>query len=118
MKPRPPKSAEPTLRQKLSASYLAAFEADFASNGVAVIEALRNKSPDKYADIAARLISASEPRQDGFEQATTMQDLGRKLLKSVGCDDSTITDSMIDEAIIANDVFVARLEEIRDRAQK
>jgi hypothetical protein len=118
MRPRkPPKSSEPSLRDRLSANFLAAFEADFAANGVAAIEQLRQKSPEKYSEIAARLIAASEPQPDGFENARTMQEIGLNLLKSVGLPEDAATEAQIEQAIAANDAFIARLEAIRDRAQ-
>jgi hypothetical protein len=116
MKPRKPKNTEPSLRDKLSAAYLEAFQADFAANGIAVIEALRNKSPEKYAEIAARLIAATEPpaEKSGIAAANSTEEIGRRLLQQVGLPDPT--DEEVEQAIRANDVFIAQLEEIRDRA--
>jgi hypothetical protein len=99
------KSTEPSLRDKLSENFLRAFESDFSVNGVEAITALRRESPAKYSEIAARLIAATEPKPNGFEQAKTMHDLGRQLLLSVHCPEDLITDAMIDEAIILNDRF-------------
>ena len=50
-----------------------------------------------------------------FSQASSMQDIGRKLLQSVAFRESD--DVSIQAAIEANDAFIARLEVIRDRAQ-
>ena len=50
-----------------------------------------------------------------FKQAKSMQDIGRMLLQSVGY--AAPDDASIEQAIKANDVFVARLEAIRDAAQ-
>ena len=50
-----------------------------------------------------------------FATAKSMQDIGRKLLQSVGF--ASPDDVSIQAAIEANDVFIARLEAIRDRAQ-
>ena len=50
-----------------------------------------------------------------FKQARTMTDIGRKLLQSVGY--AAPDDAAIQRAIEANDVFVGRLEAIRDAAQ-
>jgi hypothetical protein len=44
-----------------------------------------------------------------------MQDIGRKLLQSVGADDATLTDDQIAQAVACNDAFIAKLEAIRDR---
>src|SRR5215475_15083978 len=92
-----PKANEPSLRDKLSAAYLEAFEKDFAANGVSVIEQLRNKSPDKYAEIAARLIAATEPRPDpeSVANADSLPEFGARLLKSVGMTEEAITDDEI-----------------------
>jgi hypothetical protein len=111
------KANKPSLRDKLSANFLAAFESDFAENGVAAIEQLRLKSPEKYSEIAARLIAAVEPKPDGFAECKSMPDVARKLLKSVGCDEALVSDQMIEEALAANDAFIARLQAIRDAAQ-
>jgi hypothetical protein len=46
-----------------------------------------------------------------------MHDIGVRLLKSVGTDEFNVTDEMVAEAVKANDLFIAQLEAIRDRAQ-
>jgi hypothetical protein len=100
-----------SLRDKSSAAYLEAFQADFEAHGVAAIEALRQKSPEKYAEIGSRLIAATEPASvTDFSVCNSMQDIGRKLLQSVGVNEPT--DEMVEQAIAANDAFIARLEEI------
>jgi hypothetical protein len=72
MKRKQSKAAEPSLRDKLSAAFLQAIESDFAANGAAVIQDLRVKSPEKYAEIAARLIATTEPaaKQDNKPKST------------------------------------------------
>ena len=50
-----------------------------------------------------------------FKQAKSMQDIGRKLMQSVGLREPD--DDSIQAAIEANDAFIARLEAIRDAAQ-
>jgi hypothetical protein len=56
-----------------------------------------------------------EPNKLDFATAKSMTDIGRKLLQSVGF--ASPDDASIQEAIEANDVFIARLEAIRDGAQ-
>jgi len=51
-----------------------------------------------------------------FAQAQSMQDIGRKLLQSVGFREPD--DTSIKEAIAANDDFIKELERIRDAAQR
>jgi hypothetical protein len=53
--------------------------------------------------------------QIDFSQASSMEDIGRKLLQSVGF--ASPDDASIAEAVEANDAFVDRLQEIRARAQ-
>lgn len=50
----------PTLIDKLGDSFVSAFEVHFRTHGVSVIEQLRQKAPDKYVEIGAKLIAAAE----------------------------------------------------------
>jgi len=59
--PRKPKPNEPSLRDKLSQNFLRAFEADFASYSAEVIEQLRESHPDRYAEVAVKLIASAQP---------------------------------------------------------
>jgi hypothetical protein len=109
------RKAKGSLREKLSAAYLEAFEADFAENGVAAIQQLREKSPEKYSDIAARLIAATEPTlQNDFSTCNSQEDIARKLLHSVGF--SEPDDASIQEAVELNNKFIADLEAIKANA--
>jgi hypothetical protein len=103
-------------RNRLSQDFLQHFAEDFASNGVAVIKALREESPARYAELAGKLImTAEEPDDDNsFSSCKTMNDIGKKLLKSVGVDEPS--EEQISRALEANDNFVARLEEIAQGA--
>jgi hypothetical protein len=56
-----------------------------------------------------------QPQATDFKQANSMQDIGRKLLQSIGF--ASPDDASIQAAIEANDSFIARLESIRDSAQ-
>jgi hypothetical protein len=110
MKTRKPK--EPSLRDKLAKGFVEAFQSDFEANGIAAIEALRKESPAKYAEIAARLIAATEPQSqaEGILGANSSEDIGRRLLQSIGCAEPL--DEQIEQAIEANNDFVAKLEAI------
>ena len=110
MKPRKPKPTEPSTRDKLSASFLKAFQNDFETYGGETIEKLREESPSKYAEIAAKLIAAIEPRGEGFDSCRTKEDLGRALLESVGFNDPD--DDSIQQAIQLNDKFIDDLQAI------
>src|SRR5262245_65168503 len=111
MKPR--KAKEPSLRDKLHESFMRDLEADYQKNGATAIEEMRLKSPEKYIDACVKLIASSEPRPDGFEQAESLQELGRKLLKSVGLEnEEAMTEDMIQTAIAAQDEYVAQADGI------
>jgi hypothetical protein len=58
-----------------------------------------------------------EPSKTDFTTANSMEDIGRKLLQSVGVGFASPDDVSIQAAIEANDAFIARLEAIRDGAQ-
>ena len=118
MKPKKPKTSEPSLRDKLSQNFLRAFESDFEANGVEAIEKLRKENPAKYAEIASRLIAAAEPKTEGFKDCENMHEIGFRLLQKAGVSELDITETMIEDAIAANDVFIARLQEICDQAQQ
>ena len=60
-------------------------------------------------------IDAPDPNHIDFKSAQSMQDVGRKLLQSVGFKEPD--DVSIQAAIEANDAFIDRLQAIRDRAQ-
>jgi hypothetical protein len=111
---RKPKSSEPSLRDKLSADFLIAFQSDFAENGAAVISRLREKSPEKYAEIASRLIAAAEPPTslEDYSRCKTVEDVGKQLLLQMGADESRISDWMIQAAVEANGQLVDRLATI------
>jgi hypothetical protein len=67
------------------------------------------------AKILNLIVDKPQSNHIDFNQANSMQDIGRKLLQSVGF--ASPDDVSIQAAIEANDVFIARLEAIRDRAQ-
>jgi hypothetical protein len=111
MKPKKSKGTEPSLRDKLSAKFMKDFEADFAANGAAVIAELRTKSPEKYAEIASRLIAQTEPpNPNDLSNAKTMHDVGRMLLQGVGLHDPS--DQQIEAAMAANNRLMSELEMI------
>ena len=115
MKAKKPKPTEPSALDKLSASFVKAFQNDFENFGIEAIEKLREQNPAKYAEIASRLIAATEPKPEGFEGARNMHDVAIALLKSVGFNDPD--DNSIQQAIEANDQFINALQAIRAAAE-
>jgi len=114
MRPAKSKTSEPSLRDKLSESFLRAIEADFREHGPAVIEQMRQTHPERYAELAGKLIMTAEqaPGPNDYSDCQSMDDIGRKLLRSVGINEFAITQNMIEAAIKANDNFVETLEQI------
>jgi hypothetical protein len=60
-------------------------------------------------------IDNPEPNKLDFQSANSMKEIGERLLQSVGF--ASPDEDSIQAAIEANDAFIARLEQIRDRAQ-
>jgi hypothetical protein len=114
MKPRKTKIAEPSVRDKLGGTFLRAFQSDFEANGVDIIVRLREKYPERYAELAAKLIADTEPpsEQDAFIQCKSTQDIGRQLLLQVGAEEDAITPEMIEQALEANDRLIETLTAI------
>jgi hypothetical protein len=88
--------------------------------GSATVETLATtlQAEAKKMNGESDILFANLPSANDFSSCKRMEDIGRKLLKSVGCDEDQITDAMITRAIEVNDNFIARLEAIRDRAQE
>ena len=87
------------------------MERDFEKNKDAVIEALRKESPRAYAELLGRLVMTADPPEGGgLKDCQSMEDIGRRLLKSVGLPEPD--EAAIQAAIEANDAFVARLQAI------
>jgi hypothetical protein len=110
---------EPSLLDQLSAP-LRDFVKDFQTHGPSTLEQVRERSPEKYIELSTRLvalIATLKPEPNGFRQAKSMEEVGTKLLQSVGCAEDIINGEMIADALKANDVFIEQLVAIRDAGQ-
>jgi hypothetical protein len=111
------KAAEPSLRDRLSESFLRAFDADFEVYGVDTIKQLREKNPEKYCELGGRLIVAAEqPSSDPYANVRTASDIGRKLLEQVGTPAEAVTEEAIAAAVQANETLVNALLQIKARS--
>jgi hypothetical protein len=111
---------EPSLLDQLSGP-LRDFVKDFQTHGKDVLEKVRLESPSKYLELSTKLaglVAALKPEPDGFKQAKSMEEVGIKLLQSVGCAEDLINGEMIEDAIKANDEFIAQLQAIHARAMQ
>ena len=112
------KPAEPSLLEQLGGP-LKDFVADFKEHGKSVLEQVRERSPEKYLELSTKLAGLAatlKPSQDGFQDAKTMEEIGLRLLKSIGMEEEDITPEQIAAAVQANDAFIERLQTIPDDA--
>jgi hypothetical protein len=114
MRTQKPKSEPGGLRDKLSEDFLRAIQSDFQVHGPTVIEQLRQKYPQHYSEIVARLTASTEEPSSptDFSGSLTRLDIGMKLLQQLGLHEDAITIDMAERAATANDVLVDCLEEI------
>src|SRR5262249_56013396 len=76
--------------------------------GGETIEKLRESHPDRYAEVAVKLIASATPPAGLFDKAQSFEDIGAGLLKSVGLNDPT--PEQVAAAITENDRFVTALQ--------
>jgi len=110
---KPPKAESPrSPRDRLSQDFLRDLAAGWAANGQAAGKAMREKSPERYVETAGKAIATAEEPSDELDlsNAKDMQEIGRKLLKAVGCENPSAR--QIKAAVKANDAFVDKLEKI------
>jgi hypothetical protein len=115
--PRKIKASETSLRTKLSQSFLETLEEDFRLYGKAVIEEMRQKDPTRYAELAGKLIMATEPPVNAvsFKEAGSLHEVAVRLLQSVGLHEPT--EDAIEQAMEANSTFINTLQAIAASAQ-
>ena len=108
------KSSEPSLRDKLTEKFIEALEADWQQHGTEIIQRLREKHPERYADIVARLTTPIEPPPvpASFHAGMSQSDIALRMLRDLGVPDGGATPSMIEAATEAQLLFVATLERI------
>jgi hypothetical protein len=111
---KPQKSSEPNLRHKLTSGFVEALAEDWAEHGPEVIQQIRLDNPVKYGELIARLIpmDANLAGAKDYSDCENAQDIGRKLLSQLGVSEDMATPEMIEQAVEANNLFVAKLEEI------
>ena len=108
--PRKIKSSQENPRTRLSGDFLRALADDFKQHGAEIIAKMRESHPERYAELCGKLIQTVEAKEEGFSKCNSMEDIGRRLLVSVGYKEPDETS--IQAAIEANEVFVKRLEAI------
>ena len=98
----------PSLRERA----MQALDADFKLHGEDAIKQMRETKVDRYVELATR---PADVATDEFANCNSHQDIGRKLLQSIGF--SEPDDVSIQAAIELNNNFVDGLQAIYQRAQ-
>jgi len=110
---------EPSLLEELGKP-LRDFVQDFKTHGKSALETVRERNPEKYLELSTKLlplVAALNPSQDDYSDCQNMNQIGVKLLKSIGCGEFEMTEAMIADALAANDAFIERLQQIRAAAE-
>ena len=112
------RAAEPSLRDRLTTAFVEALEKDWTEHGAAVIAAVRESAPAKYAELIVRLVpvESSLIAPGDFSQCNSEEDIGRKLLEQVGMLNSDISEEDIEAAAQANTAFIDTLMRIKARS--
>ena len=107
----------PSTRDKLSSAFVDALEKDWAEHGAEVIQQIRQDNPVKYGELIARLVpmDANLVSASDFSKCQSMEEIGRKLLQSIGFADPD--DASIQRAVEANNIFIDGLQQIHREAQ-
>jgi len=116
----PRKANEPSALEQLNES-MRDIVGELKTNLADELKKVREHGDSgKYLEIAAKLlpiIAALNPGPDDYSDCKNMNQIGIKLLKSIGCAEVDMTEAMIAEALVANDAFIDRLQQIRAEAE-
>ena len=101
-------------RHDLSNDFVQALATDWKEHGAAAIEAVRQKFPDKYCELVAKVVPkemliSADRRATDFSDCQDMYEIGKRLLLQTGILEAAITDTMIEQTVEANGNFVDRL---------
>ena len=108
-------NGEPTIRTKLSDSFVAALESDWQQNGSEVIKQLRESHVERYTELVGRIIVAEQNRaaaQPDTLMPTDSHGIAVKLLEDIGLTEPD--DDACQRALVAYDSLISTLEQIRD----
>jgi hypothetical protein len=116
MKPRKPRASEPSVRDKLNADFTRRLEKKWLEQGDDILDAACKETPTKIVEMIARLIASNEPPAEGigFKSAQSTHEIAVRLLQSFGV--SEPDDTLIAQAVEANDTFIDTLRRIAEQA--
>ena len=106
-------------RHELSNDFVRMLSEDWQQNGKASLEKVREKTPDRYCELVAKVVPkemliASDQLPADANGPKTSKDIADRLLADVGL--SHPSDQDRDRALEAYDILIASLESIRDQA--
>jgi hypothetical protein len=106
---------ETDLRQDLTANFVTKLRDKWLECGDRVLDELSTKSPEKFALLVGTIVPREMLLAGGrgdYSECQSREDIGKKLLLDVGTSEAAITESMITQAIEANETFINELQRI------
>jgi hypothetical protein len=106
-------------RHELSNDFVRMLSEDWQQNGKASLEKVRDKTPDRYCELIAKVVPkemliASDGSAADANGPKTSKDIANRLLADIGLSHPTNQDR--ERALHAYDTLIASLESIRDQA--
>jgi hypothetical protein len=106
-------------RHELSNDFVRMLSEDWQQNGKASLEKVRDKAPDRYCELIAKVVPkemliASDRVPTDATEPVTSKDIADRLLADIGL--SHPSDQDRERALQAYDILIANLESIRDQA--
>jgi hypothetical protein len=114
MKSQKPKASEPSARDKLSADFTRRLEKKWLEQGDDILDAACKETPTKIVEMIARLVAPIEPPVEGFKSAQSTHEIAVRLLEAFGVHEPD--DTLIAQAVEANDTFIDTLRRIAEQA--
>ena len=106
-------------RHELSNDFVRMLSDDWQQNGKAALEKVREKTPDRYCELVAKVVPkemliAADCSPAAPNEPKTSKDIADRLLADIGM--SHPSDQDRERALQAYDTLIASLEYIRDQA--
>jgi hypothetical protein len=104
-------------RHDLSNDFVQALAADWKEHGSSTIEAVREKTPDRYCELIAKVVPkemlVSSDRSSKVDYSgLDPEEIGKKLLVDIGMPELAITAGALEQSEAAYNAFLDRLQSI------
>jgi hypothetical protein len=106
---------ETDLRRDLTTDFIVKLRDKWMQIGDTVLDELAHKAPEKFALLVGHIVPREMLLAGGrgdYSECQSREDIGKKLLLDVGTSEAAITESMITQAIEANESFINELQRI------